>query len=126
LEHYPVADFSFHLYIPEDMDLLCQAMRKNSLSVPRFFRELLVKQLWYDGSSESLTLIAENFALAYMEMDDNTLENIARDWAAEFSYREPLYQTPAYKALSALRMVAKDTVTHNKSLILHLLGSSMF
>ena len=126
LELYPVADFSLHLQIPEDMDRLCRAMRRNNLSAPLIFRELLVEQLWYDGSSESLASIDKNFALVWSEIDDSSLENITIDWSMEFHYQEPLHQTPAYKALLELRKVAQDVITQNTSLILHLLGSPLF
>ncbi len=126
LEPYPVADFSLHLQIPEDMDRLCRVMIHNNLSVPPIFRELLIEQLWYDDSSESLSLIDKSFALVWSGVDDSRLESIAIDWSREFHYQEPLHQTSAYKALLELRRIAQDVITRNTSLILHLLGSPLF
>jgi hypothetical protein len=53
-----MADFSIHLLIPHDMDRLCQSMIKQNLAVPPIFRNLLIKQLWDDGISESITFEA--------------------------------------------------------------------
>src|SRR5215467_2482566 len=117
LETYPVADFSFHLYIPEDMDSLCQTVRRYQPTIPAVFRELLVEQVWYDGSVESLTLVARDFAEAMAQLDEHELETVAAEWAAPFEYDEPLHQTPGYKALLQLREVARDVVTRNRSLL---------
>jgi hypothetical protein len=122
LKTYPVADFSFHPLIPYDMDRLCQSMRKQQLSVPPIFRNLLIKQVWDDGISESLTVIADSFTFVCAGLSETKIEEIAIDWSVEFSYKEPLHQTPAYKALVQLRKVAQDAVAQKRSLILHLLS----
>jgi len=122
LKTYPVANFSLHLLIPEDLDRLCQSLRKQNLPVPPIFRGLLVDQVWYDGISESLTVVAESFALAVAGLCDATLEHIALDWSAAFHYQEPLHQTPAYQALMRLRTVAQDAIAQKKALLLHLVG----
>lgn len=126
LEPYPVADFSLHLQIPDDLDRLCRVMRQNNLLVSPIFRELLIEQLWYDGSSESLALVDKSFARVWSGVDESTLESVTRDWSVEFHYQEPLHQTPAYKALLDLREIAEDVIVRNTSLILHLLGSPLF
>ena len=128
LATYPVADFSFHLWIPEDLDSLCQALHKQNTEVPLVFRELLVEQLWYDGSSESLTLLSERFAIALAALSENQAEQTALDWAAtpDYSYIEPLQQTPAYQAFLQLRKVARVAVEQKKSLLLYLLGDIGF
>lgn len=126
LAHYPTADFSFHLLLPEDMDQLCQSMRKHRLLVPSTFRELLVEQLWYDGSSESLTLVTEAFAHLWSRVETSKLAAIAKDWMLPFPFEGPLEQTPAYQSLLELREISRDVVTRKTSLLLHLLGSPYF
>ncbi|HEU5374332.1 MAG TPA: hypothetical protein VFV38_02750, partial [Ktedonobacteraceae bacterium] len=49
LDTYPVADFSLHLSIPEDLDNLCQALREHNPLIPLIFRDVLVEQVWDDG-----------------------------------------------------------------------------
>ena len=125
LETHPVADLSLHLRIPEDMDSLCEALRKQHLPVPSTFRDMLIEQLWVDRPkrpTESLTLLANRFASALAESEDHQIEHAALDWAATFPYTEPLQKTPAYQAMLRLREIAKDAVDHQKSLILHLVG----
>ncbi len=126
LENYPKADFSFHLHIPEDMDSLCQVLKLQNGLVPSTFSELIAEQLWYDGISEWLTLLNNNFALALAGMSTNVIEQVALDWAKTFPYQEPLQQTPAYKSLLQLREVALDAVTRNKSLLFYLEGNPAF
>ena len=120
LKTYPMADFSFHLST-KDLDRLCQSLIRQRLSVPPVFRNLLVEQLWYDGISESLTLVSDSFAVVVAELSDTEIEKVAADWSIEFNYKESLHKTPAYQALVQLRKVARDAVAQKKSLILHLL-----
>ena len=122
VKRYPVADFSFHLLFPEDLDRLCQILRSHHFPVPTIFRELLVTQVWYDGDSESLTIIADSFPQAIASLNDTLLELVAQEWSLPFHYQEPLHQTPAYQALLQLRAVSQDVVTQKKALLLHLLG----
>jgi hypothetical protein len=127
VENYPIADFSFHLDVPEDMDRLCQSMQLYHLAVPPVFRELLIEQLWYDeAGAESLTVVDTSFARLWMGVDDDTLEDVATNWSAEFHYQEPIQQTPAYQALQELRNVSLDVINRNTSLIYHLAGSPQF
>ena len=126
LETYPVADFSFHLHIPEDMDSMCQALRKHNGLVPPTFSELLVEQLWYDGIAESLTLLNNTFTMALAGMSASEIEQVALDWATTFPSQGPLQQTPAYKSLLQLREVALDTVAQTKSLLFYLEGHPAF
>lgn len=120
LKTYPMADFSFHLRT-EDMDRLCQSLIRQRFSVPPVFRDLLVEQLWYDGVSESLTIVSDNFVVVVAGLNDTEIEEVAMEWSTEFNYKEPLHNTPAYQALIQLRKVARDGVAQKKSLILHLL-----
>ena len=122
LKTYPVANFSFHLLLPDDMDRLCQSLIRQHLPVPPVFRNLLVEQLWYDGTSESLTLVSDGFAGVVARLSDAEIDEVAMDWSTEFNYNEPLQKTPAYQALVQLRRVAQDAVTHKTALILHLLA----
>lgn len=122
LKTHPVADFSFHLLIPEDMDRLCLTLHKYHEVIPGRFRDLFVKQIWFDGTSESLTVITRDFAYISARLSDAEIVQIAQDWSIPFNYNEPLYSTPAYQALIDLRKVSQDAVNEEKSLILHLLG----
>jgi len=122
LSSYPVADFSLHLALPDDMDSLCRSLNKQSQMVPRVFRDLFVRQLWYDGQVESLTLLTDRLAFALTAMGEDQIDRAAQDWSATFLYDEPLEDTPAYRALHALRAVAGDAAAQKRSLILHLLG----
>lgn len=126
LDNYPMADFSFHLHIPEDMDSMCQVVRKQNSLVPPTFSELLIEQLWYDGISESLTLLANNFAITLAGMSVSEIEQAALDWATTFPYQVPLQQTPAYQSFLQLREVALDTTTRNTSLLFYLDGNPAF
>jgi hypothetical protein len=126
LESYPKADFSFRLHVPEDLDSLCQILQKHNGGVPPVFSELLMDPLWNDGISESLTVLASNFARALADMSTSVIEQAALDWAKTFPYQEPLRQTPAYKSLLQLREVALDAVTYNRSLLFYLEGNPAF
>jgi hypothetical protein len=128
LKVYPVADFSLHLQIPEDLDSLCQSLNKHSPFIPSVFREVLIEQIWDDGPvpTESLTVLSDQFAELLAELNEHVMENAARGWAATFSYQEPLWQTPAYHAIWQLREVARDVVAQRRSLILHLAGHPLF
>lgn len=121
VKRYLVADFSFHLHIPEDVDRLRQILHQYHCPVPTTFRELLVTQVWYDGTSESLTIVADSFPQTIASLDDTLIGQIAQDWSRPFHYQEPLQQTPAYQALLQLRAVSRDVVTQKKALLLHLL-----
>lgn len=119
---YPVADFSLHLVIPDDLDRLCQCLRKWDASIPFTFRELLVEQIWFDGSCESLTLLDDGFARALSRLNDAVVEELARDWMVPFAYSEPFHQTPAFQAMLQLRNIAQVAVARKDSLFLYLLG----
>jgi hypothetical protein len=128
LKAYPVADFSWHLRLPEDLDSLCQSLRKQNPRLPSVFRDVLVEQIWEDEPviTESLTVLADDFARIVAGLNEHAMENAARDWAATFPYREPLWQTPAYHALWQVQGVARDVVSQRRSLILHLAGHPPF
>ncbi len=124
LKKYPVADFSLHLSIPEDLDNLCQILRNYNNSIPSIFRDIFDQQLWSDDAefpSESLTLINENFVNALANLLDNDIEEIAHAWAKTFP--EPyLILTNLLKSLLDLHNVAKNALEKKQSLILRLLG----
>jgi hypothetical protein len=125
LSKYPVADFSFHLLIPEDLDSLCHALRQHNPLVPPTFNDVLVKQLWKD-QDQSLTLVAGSFVAGVAEMSNDAIEKAALDWAATFPYQEPLKQTPAYQALLRLREVVEEAILQKKALIFRLWGEPAF
>jgi hypothetical protein len=127
LKAYPVADFSLHLQA-EDLDSLCQSLRKQDPHLPSVFREVFIEQIWEDGPpvTESLAVLADDFARSVAELDEHEIEDAARDWAATFPYQELLWQTPAYHALWQLQGVARDVVANRRSLILHLAGHWFF
>jgi hypothetical protein len=127
LEQYPMADFSFHLVLPDDLDHLCQALREQSVLVPSVFRELLVEQVWVDDPqvpSESLTLLQESFARTFSALTDRALEEVSGQWSATFPDPDTLNVTALSQALFRLREVTQDVVTHNTSLLMHLFGHS--
>lgn len=127
LKAYPVADFSLHLQ-REDLDTLCQCLRQHNPRISSVFREVLVEQIWEDGPvvTESLTILADHFAQMVAALHEQALEHAARDWAATFTYQEPLRQTPAYYALWQLQSVSRDAVAQKRSLVLHLAGHFSF
>lgn len=127
LKAFPVADFSLHLQ-REDLDRLCQSLRKDHPRLPSVFRELLVEQIWDDGPAvtESLTILADHFVQVITELHEQAMEHAARDWAATFASQESLQQTPAYHALWQLQSVCRDVVAQKRSLILHLAGHFFF
>lgn len=126
LDAYHMADFSFHLLIPEDLDSLCQALKKQNALVQPTFEKVLAKQAWNDGVAESLTSFEQSFVTALANLDDSAIEKVALDWTAAFPPQQPIRQTPAYRALVQLRDIALDAITHEKSLVLHLLGNPAF
>lgn len=121
LKTYTVADFSFHLILPDDLDRLCQALAQQQIPAPSLFRDFLTKQLWYDGSSESLTLLSDAFVDILARLDDVAVKNVASEWSIPFHYQAPLETTPAYQALLQLRTVAQETIAQKQAVILHLL-----
>lgn len=125
LSTYPMADFSFHLLIPEDLDGLCQALKQQNPLMPPTFDDVLLKQIWND-EDQSLTLIAENFVVVVAGMSNDEIEKAALKWMAAFASQEPLEQTPAYQALLRLREVAQDVIRQKKSLIFRLWGDPAF
>jgi hypothetical protein len=122
LQTYPVADFSLHLSIPDDMDSLCRCLNEQTQVIPRAFRDLLVEQLWFDGQAESLTLISDRFVVALAAMSESQVEKATLDWVATFHYEESAEQTPTYKAVRRLYELARDTTAQKKALILRLVG----
>lgn len=127
LEQYPMADFSLHLVLPDDLDHLCQALREQRVLVPSVFRELLVEQVWVDdprAPSESLTLLQETFARTFSSLADRVLEDVARRWSATVPDPDTIIVTNLSQALFSLREVSQDVVAHNTSLIMHLFGHS--
>lgn len=127
LKAYPAADFSLHLQM-EDLDSLCQSLRQQDPRLPSVFREVLVEQIWEDGPpvTESLTVLADDFARIVAELNEHAMESAARSWAATFPYQKPPWQTPAYHALWQLQGVARDAVAQRHPLILHLAGHPLF
>lgn len=126
LETYRVADFPFYLHIPEDMDNLCQILRQRYSLIPPLFRELFVGQIWSDGLSESVWLLIESFASTLAVINDSEIEEIALGWAATFPYQEALENTPAYRAVIQLRLIAIDACTRKQSLLFYLDGDPAF
>lgn len=127
LEQYLIADFSLHLVLPDDLDHLCQALRELGVLVPSVFRELLVEQVWVDdplAPSESLTLFQETFARTFSALTDRAIEDVSRRWSATFPDPGTLIAADLSQALFSLREITHDVVTHNTSLIMHLLGHS--
>jgi|SRR5579884_735592 hypothetical protein len=121
LKTYPVADFSFHVLIPDDLDRLCQIIRTQGLSVFPVFTDNLVKVVWDDGESESITLVSDSFVSAIAKVDDEMLEKIASEWAKPFHYKQHIHTTPAYRGLLQLRDVCRDVIRKKTSLLLRLL-----
>ncbi len=119
---YPYADFSLHLVIPDDLDRLCQCLRKWDASIPFTFRELLIEQVWFDGSCESFTLLDDGFARALSRLDDAAVEELARYWTIPFGYSEPFHQAAGFQAMLQLRNVAQVAVARKDALFLYLLG----
>ena len=121
LSTYPVAEFAFHVQLPDDLDLLCQSLRKHDSRIPSVFIDVLVERIWDDGPivTESLSVVADSFVQIIAELKELEMEAAARDWAATYFYREPHQQTPAYHALWTLQDVARNAVAHRRSLILH-------
>lgn len=126
LEVYPVADFSFHLQLPEDLDNLCRILRKRNLHFPYLFSDLFIEQVWSDGVSESLTLLTEDFTSMLATLSEREIEQAALEWAATFPYQKPLQHTPAYQSLLQLRAVAVDAHTQGQSLLFYLEGIPTF
>ncbi|GHO80826.1 hypothetical protein KSD_85970 [Ktedonobacter sp. SOSP1-85] len=126
LEGLPMADFSLHLQLPEDLDRLSITLQKHGFEAPSTFREFLQEELWYDGATESLTLLTDTFATLFARLSDDHLAQVATDWAAEFGYQQPIIHTPAYKALYELRDIASHVINHRLSIVTYLLGASGF
>ena len=126
LDTYLVADFSFHLHLPEDLDTFCRILGKRGHSVPSFFSDVLVEQLWNDGIAESLTLLSANFAHLLATLSEQEIEQVALEWAATFPYQEPLEQTSAYHSLLRLRTISCDASTNKHSLLFYLDGNPAF
>lgn len=129
LETYPKAKFPGRLLLPDDLDSLCQILRKHHQRVPSTFRDLLIEQVWSDSQvapSESLTLLSDQLANELAKLSESVTEQVALDWAATFPLREPLQQSLPYQAIQQLWEIARDAVARKKSLIFHLDGSPGF
>lgn len=124
LKAYPVADFSLRLYLPDDLDSLCQLLHKQDPPFPLVFGDVLLEQIWDDAPdmSESLTLISHQFADALAALSERQIETVAREWVATFPDQESLVQAPMHRAVSQLQEVARDAVMHEQSLIFYVLG----
>lgn len=121
LGRYPMADFSLHLHLPDDLDHLCQALRKRSLQFPLTFREVLDKEVW-SIPSESLAVLSAGFVTALAGLGEDEIEMVATNWAETFFSVGPFHQTDMYRAVLQLREVAQHAVIHKESLLLHLMG----
>lgn len=124
LKAYPVADFSLRLYLPDDLDSLCQFLHKQDPLFPLVFGDVLLEQIWDDAPemSESLTLISHQFADALAALSERQIEMVAREWVATFPDQESLVPAPFYRAVYQLHEVARDAVMREQSLIFHFLG----
>lgn len=118
----PMADFSLHLAIPDDLDRLCLAIRKQQRVLPPIFRDVIAEELMSDDICEWLLLLSPHFARAVASLSDEELEVVAREWVVPFAYHEPLHQTPAYQALLQLRSIALDSLQSGKALLYYQLG----
>ena len=151
LEALPKADLSLHLWLPDDLDALCRAMKAEGLEAPDTFRECLIEQVWCDDPdhpSASVTLLADEFTRAMAHANDTTLERIAVRWVDAFQEEPPArtMQTgsnfalnpsapqemdaetlqsirwTARQALMELRTVSRDALENGHALLLYLVG----
>ena len=126
LETYPVADFSFHLWYPDDLDSMCQILSKQDCRIPHIFNDVLEKTVWSDGLIESVTLLDRRFVSLLAAMSESQIEVAALVWAATHPCDIPLQQTPAFQALLSLHDIAKEAIAHNSSLLFYLEGNPAF
>lgn len=122
MQAYPVADFSLHLIFPDDLDRLCLSLRRQHFPAPSVFRDFIVDEVWYDGQSESLSLLRDNFTTIFASLSNESMKSVANDWSVEFHYKEVFEETPAYQALIRLREVAQYARDNKIPILLHLLA----
>lgn len=127
LQTYPMAEFPGRLLLPDDLDNLCEALRKDYPLIPTHFQEICVKEVWNDGSgSEALTLLSDLFVAELAAFSERQIQQAALHWAATFPYQEALEQRPAYRSVLQLRDVARNAIAEKKSLLFYLAGAPGF
>jgi len=120
LGSFPVADFSLHLLLPDDLDMLCQSLHGQNPVISTAFGDQLVKTLWFDGQSALLSLISSQFVIALAKMTNIQIEQAGIAWASIFEKSEAVREAPTFRALLRLHEVAKDAVANNRSLVVWL------
>ncbi len=127
LQTYPIAEFPGHLLLPDDLDNLCEALRKDHSLLPTHFQEVCVKEVWNDGfGTEAVTLLSELFVAELAGFSEDEIRQAALQWAATFPSQEALEQRPTYRSVLHLRDVACDAITKKKSLLFYLAGAPGF
>jgi hypothetical protein len=129
LDKYPKAEFPGRLLIPDDLDALCQILRKYQPFLPSTFRELFIKQIWSDSQialTDSLTLLSDQFANVLAELSESEIERAALEWVRTYPLQEPFQETLPYRGVMQLREIACDAIAQKKSLVLYLSGSPGF
>ncbi len=144
LEALVQADFSLHLLIPDDMDLLAKSMIAEGLDVPTTFEEWLVELLWSPDSSETIWLVSNVLISALSGANDAVINQVAMRWAASSedatnpdawhtrsafflepeTSRSALSESLPYMctALLELRDVARDATSNRRTVLLHIVG----
>lgn len=122
---YLRADFSLHLYWPEDIDALCQAMSAGGLNIPGSCADLLVEELWFDGYSAWVDRLSQTLPLAMAHLSDAIIERIAKGWVGNHipdPNADPVYYANAFdaavRALWDLRMVSQDALERGRDVLL--------
>lgn len=127
LQTYPMAEFPRRLLLPDDLDNLCEALKKDHPFIPAHFQEVCVREVWRDDSgSEALTLLSDLFMTELAAFSEDEIQQAALQWAATFPYQEALEQRPAYRSVLQLWDVACDAVAKKKSLLFYLAGAPGF
>lgn len=120
LESYSMADFSFHLLYPDDLDRLCQILRECGFDVLPLFRLLIRDETWNEQTNELIAVLDQNITVVLAGLHEKEIEYVAREWSNSFNDSIPVDETPTYQALIQLRKVAQDVIAFKKSLIFYL------
>ena len=113
---YPKADLGTHLWMPDDLDRLCQVLAQHIPDMPGRFEELVVSELWNDGdvNSARLWLLSPKIK-AFASLDDVTMAQVAASWTEKLAG----IVKDGPKALLELRNVCKHAVENQGPVLVY-------
>lgn len=110
------ADFSMHLYLDEDLDRLCQIMKRSGFDLPEAFIDLVVETVWEDDDEcPGYVWLLDDRIKGFAHATKEQVLDIAAEWAEEFEGTDD----EAVRALRELRTVCRDATKRKQRVLVY-------